>query len=145
MVPIAESVDVFYTPHHLRPQLEELPLEELQSLVRYLPKSVRQECLVLEKLPKPELLTELCRLVAVRSQIHTGAFLYQRFMGCPLMKRDLYYRLEYWNMTFARLKRTSIRFVLTNIFEDVLADMRKKGSVRDLSYWNMAKFAEGIL
>ncbi|ATU93997.1 rhamnan synthesis F family protein [Phyllobacterium zundukense] len=142
IVPIAESVDVVYTPDHLRPYLLGLSLDELQRLNRYLPRLVRRKDGEFEKLSKPELVDELCKLVAIRSQIHTGAFLYQRFMGCPLMKRDLYYRLQFGlneieqNLNDARAD---------DHFNDILADMQRKGTGRDLSYWNMVKFAEGLL
>lgn len=142
MIPIAESVDVFYTPDHLRPYLLGLSLEELQSLNHYFPRLVRRKDGELEKLSKPELVNELCRLVAIRSQIHTGAFLYQRFMGCPLMKRDLYYRLQF-RLDEIEQNLNDVR--ANDHFNDILADMQRKGTGRDLSYWNMVKFAEGLL
>ena len=143
IVPRAESIDVFYTPDHLRPFLLDLPLDELQRLNRYFPRLVRHKEGELQKLSKSQLVNELCRLIAIRSQIHTGAFLYQRFMGCPLMKRDLYYRLQF-SLDEIDENLHEVR-ANDDHFRDILADMQKKGTGRDLSYWNMAKFAEGLL
>ncbi len=60
-----------------------------------------------------------------------------------MMKRDLYYRLQF---SLDEIEE-NLREVRENDdhFGDILADMQKKGTGRDLSYWNMAKFAEGLL
>ena len=142
IIPIAQSVEIFYTPEQLQPHLDGLSLDELQKLNDYLPRLVRLQRGELEKLSKPALLDELCRRIATRSQIHTGAFLYQRFMGCPLMKRDLYYRLQF---SMAEVEEYLHEVRTDDHFEDILAEMKQKGSGRDLSYWNMARFAEGLL
>ena len=136
IAPIAESVEIFYTPDQLRPHLDALSLDELQKLNGYLPRLVRAKEAELQKLSKPALVKEMCRRIATRSQIHTGAFLYQRFMGCPLMKRDLYYRLQF---SLNEIEEHLHEVRADDHFEDILVEMKQKGSGRDLSYWNMVQ------
>ena len=91
---------------------------------------------------QPELVDQFCRLVAVRSQIHTGAFLYQRFMGCPLMKRDLLYRLQF---SLEEITANLAEVRRDEHFREILEEMKTKGTGRDLSIWNYVRFAEGVL
>ena len=139
---IANSVDIFYTPEQLSHRLGRLALPELQALRRYLPLSVRPSDETWRDLPKPALLSELSRLVALRSQIHTGAFLYQRFMNCPLMKRDLYYRNEF---SLDEIEKYLNEVRGDDHLDEVLFDQQRKGSGRDLSWWNQARFVQGLI
>jgi hypothetical protein len=142
IVPIAESIEVLYTPERLRPYLANVSLDGLRYLNKDLPRSLRLPEVELQKLSQPELVNELCRLVAIRSQIHTGAFLYQRFMGCPLMKRDLFYRLQF---RLDEIKQNLKEVRPDEHFTEIFAEMSKKGTGRDLSKWNLVRFAEGLL
>ncbi|HEY5819557.1 MAG TPA: rhamnan synthesis F family protein [Mesorhizobium sp.] len=142
LAPQVRTKDIFYTPEKLRPFLTGLSLDELRHLNVYLPRLSRMEQAELTAFTQPELVDQFCRLVAVRSQIHTGAFLYQRFMGCPLMKRDLLYRLQF---SLEEITANLAEVRRDEHFREILEEMKTKGTGRDLSIWNYVRFAEGVL
>ncbi len=94
MVREARSIDILYTPARLRPEILHLSRTELLDLVRYLPLDLRP--LALERgLTGPAIAERVLSAINIRSQVHSGGFLYRRFMGSPLLKRDLLYRTMY--------------------------------------------------
>ena len=123
MIRQARSVEVLFTPARLREALNGLDPAALRDLAPYLPIDQRP-ALRGARLRQEPLVAQLLDAVMARSQIHTGGFLYRRFLGAPLMKRDLVYRSQY--------HLHELETLLHAIGEehhapDILTEMRAKG------------------
>ncbi|WP_425105937.1 rhamnan synthesis F family protein [Ancylobacter sp.] len=94
MLRLARSTEVLFTPAKLREALAGIDSMGLQDLFGHLPIDLRpaQEG---PRTRQERVLRQLTDAVVVRSQIHTGGFLYRRFLRAPLIKRDLLFRLQY--------------------------------------------------
>ena len=69
-------------------------------------------------------MSQLMESVVTGSQIHTGGFLYRRFLGAPLIKRDLLFRSQY--------HAHEIEMLLNEVgaedhVAEILTEMRRKG------------------
>lgn len=87
-------------------------------------------------------LSMLERAVRTYSQVHSGGFLFRKFLDSPIIKRDLYYREFY---TFEDLE-----FFFSNPsdeanFNSIKTDLLRKGKRADLSYLRKIKFDLGII
>ncbi|WP_354345378.1 rhamnan synthesis F family protein [Phyllobacterium ifriqiyense] len=136
------SVEILYTPQFLRPKLLSLSLQELYHLNDYLPKLIRLDKSEPWGFSREQFIDLLLDKVTVRSQIHTGAFLYQRFLGCPMMKRDLVYRMHF---SLDEVERNLYEVRTSTHIKEIVGEARSRGMGRELSPWNLARFAEGLL
>lgn len=94
MIRHARSTEVLFSPARLREALDRLEPMDIRDLAEHLPLDLRPG--VRAARPRRELVTgQLLEAVVRRSQIHTGGFLYRRFLGAPMIKRDLLYRGQY--------------------------------------------------
>ncbi|MBB5750999.1 rhamnan synthesis F family protein [Prosthecomicrobium pneumaticum] len=123
MVREARSIDILYTPARLRPGIVALSRAELLDLVRYLPRNLRPN-VPKRGFPTALIAERFLAAVNVYSQIHSGGFLYRRFLGSPLLKRDLLFR-GYYGLYEVQ---TLLGEVGAEGHEaDILTDMRIKG------------------
>lgn len=142
IAPFLGNKEIFYTPDALRPHLKTSNTDALRLYDAYLPRLLRMGRERVDLLGHAELVDAYCERIAVRSQIHTGAFFYQQFLGCPLMKRDLNYRLQF---SLDEIAANLASVGRAEHVDDIISEMRAKGTGRDLSAWNYLRFAEGIL
>jgi hypothetical protein len=91
--------------------------------------------------PRPYL-SRLERAVRTYSQVHSGGFLFRKFLDCPIIKRDLYYR-EFYTIE-------DLEYFFNNPrdethFNNIKSDLLRKGKRADLSYLRKIKFDLGII
>jgi hypothetical protein len=142
MLPAAASIEVLYTPPRLKSELLSLPLDDLRMMDRYLPATLRLGPERIKKLSKPELVRELCERVAMRSQVHSGGFLFRRFSGNPLMKKDLVYREQF---SLYDVEAMLEELGSEGHADEILSDFRRKGRGILMTGLKRRLFDEGIL
>lgn len=142
MVPIANSIDILYRANDLRDHLKKKSSNELIDLVKYFPSGARINYSLFDELPKEAILQEYIDKIYIRSQIHTGGFLFREFLNCPILKRDLLYRLQFTldEIEYA-IKKTNDE----GHIKEILTDFRKKGTVDHLPLIKKLQSASGIL
>jgi hypothetical protein len=67
----------------------------------------------------------LADLLTLRAQAHTGAFLFAKFLGSPLLKRDLVYREQF---TLYEVERMLEELGLAQFREPIADEIRRRGS-----------------
>jgi hypothetical protein len=142
MVPAASSIDIIYKPNGLRPALSTLSKDNYASLTNLLPGAIRFPSSHFLRLPKPACVDEIVSRIGQRSQIHTGGFLYRKFLGCPIVKRDLLFRRQF---SADEIEQALIETGHEGHIEEIMADFKRKGDSIHLSAWNRLKVANGIL
>lgn len=94
MVSLARSSEVLFNTVKLREVLAGIDAVGLQYLLGHLPIDLRPAPSG-PRLRQETVMHQLTDAVVARSQIHSGGFLYRRFLGAPLIKRDLLFRVQY--------------------------------------------------
>ncbi|MDQ0346646.1 rhamnan synthesis F family protein [Ancylobacter vacuolatus] len=123
MVRQARSIEVLFSPARLRAVLDELDPAALRDLAPYLPIDLRP-ALRGARLRQEVLVAQLLDAVMARSQIHSGGFLYRRFLGAPMLKRDLVFRSQYHLHEVETLLHATGE---ESHAPEILTDMRVKG------------------
>lgn len=142
LLPIASSVEVLYTPSIVRNLLGKLPKSDLINIDRYLPRPIRIGPDSARRLPAPSLAAEISDRIAVGSQVHTGGFIFRHLMACPILKRDLVYRLQFTIDDVHHLLQVSNDEGHTH---EILDDIRRKGVGTQLRSWKRLQFDAGII
>ena len=142
MIPIADSIDVVYRSNDLREGLRKKPKNELIDYVKYLPNGIRISYPLFDELPKEALINEYVDRIYVRSQIHTGGFLFRSLVGSPLLKRDLLFRLQF---TLDEIEYAVRETGDEGHMIEIMTDFRKKGLVNHLPVVKRLQAARGIL
>lgn len=142
MVPASRDIEIIYSPNDIHDHISDLPIKTLISMGKELPIAIRMGRGDTNETQDVEIQGEILRRVALRSQIHTGGFFYRRFLRCPLLKKDLVYRLQY-----------SIYDVESSLkdvgheghLHEILSDMRRKGAGNQLPFLKRIQFNNGII
>jgi hypothetical protein len=142
MVPLAESIDIVYRPNALRPALLKLSRDDYAGLIKLYPGAIRFPYTHFFRLPKSACVDELVSRIGQRSQIHTGGFLYRKYLGCPIMKRDLLYRGQF---SADEIEQALVETGHEDHLDEIMTDFKRKGDSKHLSIWNRLKVANGIL
>lgn len=142
MVPVARSIETIYDPNKLRAGLNDLPNDNLVAMNSCLPRGLRIRAEEFKNTPKTVLVDDFCTQITVRSQIHTGGFLYTKFLQCPMMKRDLFYRLQFG---IYEIEQHLMDIGDNTHINDILTDMRKKGPGNHLTLLKRLLFNGGII
>ncbi|PQZ48188.1 hypothetical protein CQ052_17290 [Ochrobactrum sp. MYb15] len=142
MVPLANKVDVIYQPDNLMAPLSKIQKDQLPQLNALLPLKIRFDECSLNSIPPIDIPLAFSRKVALRSQVHTGAFLYRKYLGCPIMKRDLLYRMQF--------SIHEIEYILKETgseghLEEIISELEAKGTPEKLSLIKQVRVAVGIL
>jgi hypothetical protein len=142
MVPLANKVDVIFRPDNLMAPLSKIQKNQLPELNTLLPRKIRFDERSLNSIPPLDIPLAFSRKVALRSQVHTGAFLYRKYLGCPIMKRDLLYRMQF--------SIHEIEYILEETGseghqEEIISELRAKGTPENLSLIKQVRVAVGIL
>jgi hypothetical protein len=141
IVPAVDSFEVIYTPNELRARLKDMAVPELLSLNRYLPIRIRLHDT--DRRPQKVVVEDhLINQISSYSQVHTGGFLYRRFLGNPIIKRDLVYRVQYSIYDVENCLETCGH---EDHLDDILSDMRRKGAGNQLPLIKKIQFMEGII
>lgn len=141
MVPLARNIAVIYQPNCLRPATADLPATEIATLNEYLAIPQRLDRTA-RHLSPDEIVNEILQRVPLRSQAHTGGLLFHRFGHCPIVKRDLVYRLQF---TIYEVERALLASGRADHVDEVLAEMRKKGVGSELPLLRRLQFSDGII
>jgi hypothetical protein len=88
------------------------------------------------------LVSKICEHIAMRSQIHTAGFLYKKYLDCPLMKRDLLYRLQF---DIYEIEHNLVEVGHEGHLIDILSDMKRKGPGYQLRSTKRRLFEQGIV
>ncbi|MFC5991919.1 rhamnan synthesis F family protein [Limoniibacter endophyticus] len=142
IVPKARTIEILYSPNDLRAPLGRLSKEDLLALSRYTPAPTRLRMSDLSEMSPPEIIDSVIAAIGQRSQIHTGGFLYRRFLGCPLMKRDLLYRLQF---TSDEIEQALREIGHEDHLPQIMTDVRRKGSLLHLPFLKKLQAASGIM
>ncbi|MEJ5018702.1 rhamnan synthesis F family protein [Ochrobactrum vermis] len=142
MVPLSKQIEIIFQPKDLIAPVSNIGKDQINELNNLLPQRIRFNESDLQTIPLQEIPQAITKKVTLRSQVHTGAFLYRRFLGCPIMKRDLVYRLQF-----------SIEEIENNLrdtgdeghLEDIVSELKKKGTPQRLSLIKQIRVAVGIL
>lgn len=142
MLPIASSIDILYKPNDLRAPLSGLEKQDFIGLMQLLPMALRFPAAPFMRLPKQAFIKEFVTRIGDRSQIHTGGFLYRKFLGCPLMKRDLLFRIQF---TSDEIEQALIELGHEGHLSEMMVDFKKKGRVFQMSMIRRLLAADGIV
>nr|WP_278524537.1 rhamnan synthesis F family protein [Brucella anthropi] len=142
MVPLSQQIEIIYQPDDLIAPISEIEKDQLVDLNNLLPQKIRFTESELRAISLQDIPQAFANKVALRSQVHTGAFLYRKFLGCPIMKRDLVYRLQFSiDEIEKRLRETGGEGHL----EAIVSELKKKGTPQSLSLVEQVRVAVGIL
>jgi len=143
MLPLADTIDIIYTPNHLREHASALQtIEDRMNLVGLMPISIRIPDADIRSLEKSEFTRIFLSNLALRSQIHTGGFIYRKYNGCPIIKRDLLYRDQF---TIYEIEEALIETGHEGHLNEILTDFRKKGKASQLPIIKRLQAASGII
>jgi hypothetical protein len=138
----AESVKILYSVNELRMQLGDVSPTAMSEMHLFLPGPVRTETGIYKELPSHLLANDICERVMQRSQIHTSGFFFMKYCDCPLVKRDLVYRLMF-APNEVELNLESLGY--GKHVPDIMVDLRKKGSGDHLGGITRRRFNEGLI
>jgi hypothetical protein len=142
MVPGSKEIEIIYSPNDIHDYLIEMPVKDLISVGKELPMAIRMGRGDTNDTHNVEIQGEILRRVALRSQIHTGGFLYRRFLRCPLLKKDLVYRLQY---SIYEVESSLKDLGHEGHLHEILSDMRRKGAGNQLPFLKRIQFNNGII
>lgn len=117
---------VLYRAEYLRPHLEACDFDEIMQSVSLLPLTARNIVGVkVAQAKRAELAEAIISAIMAHNQMHVGGFLFRKWLGLPLIKRDIFYREIY---TF-----DEISLILTDLEsplrDEILADVCRRGIV----------------
>jgi hypothetical protein len=142
VVPAAQSFEVIYSPDALREGLQFIGASDLLEFNRYLPIRIRFHENG-NNLPQRQTIEDhLINQISSYSQIHTGGFLYRKFLGNPLIKRDLVYRAQF---TIYDVEHCLKAVGHEGHLDEILSDMRRKGNGNQLPLFKKIQFMEGLI
>ncbi|WP_421522255.1 rhamnan synthesis F family protein [Ochrobactrum quorumnocens] len=142
MVPLANKVEVIFRPDDLIEALSKIHDEQREELNALLPRKIRFDEVSLNSIPPSDIPLAFAKKVALRSQVHTGAFLYRRYLGCPIMKRDLLYRLQF---SIHEIQHVLEETGSEGHLEEIISELEAKGTPEKLSLIKQVRVAVGIL
>jgi len=100
--------------------------------------SILQEAGPVErKLLLRRLKERLSDLMMLRAQAHTGAFFFAKFLGSPLLKRDLVYREQ---LTLYEVERMLSELGFAEFRESITDEIRKRGTAAHLKGLRRRKY-----
>ncbi|BCM18237.1 rhamnan synthesis F family protein [Mesorhizobium sp. J8] len=142
MIPIASSIDIIYKPNALRPALSTLSKDDYTGLIKLYPGAIRFPHTHFLRLPKSACVDELVSRIGLRSQIHTGGFLYRKYLACPIVKRDLLYRRQF---SADEIEQALLETGHEGHLDEIMTDFKRRGDSLHLSVLSRLKVANGIL
>lgn len=147
--------DALYSTAALRRRLAEASLDDLKLAFSFLPSRMPESATGMERERadfsriSPDLNSDdaraigvdrLIQLVSAASQIHVGGFMFMKWLGMPLLKRDSVYRglfqLEHFERCLAEVGVRNSR--------EIMADIRRKGSPERLTGWTRVLHGAGL-
>jgi len=141
IVPVTDSFEVIYTPNDIRSHLKSMSVSGLLELNTYLPIRIRLDTSE-RRLQRAAIEDYFIGQISSYSQVHTGGFLYRKFLGNPIIKRDLVYRAQYSLYDVEACLEAAGH---EDHLEDILSDMRRKGPGNQLPLIKKIQFLEGII
>lgn len=134
-------MEVLYGPGRLRDILKKQALNDAPSLNKHLPLPMRipEEQL---KARKSILIEMILTRLALASQVHAGGFLYHRFAECPIIKRDLVYRMQF---TIYDVEHCLEQSGDSEMAPMILSEMRRKGTGLQLPLFKRLLFRDGLI
>lgn len=142
ILPVARSVTTVYTPDRLRQRLTESDSGDVEAMNGQICRDLRLPATSLGSESRATIVAKICERIATRSQIHTAGFLYKKHLDCPLMKRDLVYRLQF---DIGEIEQNLIDVGHEAHLADILSDMTRKGSGDQLRSTRRLLFDQGII
>ncbi|WP_407976691.1 rhamnan synthesis F family protein [Brucella pseudogrignonensis] len=142
MLPLSDQYEILYNASDLVQRLKDCETSSLFQLNKYLPQKARFTEGEFDLLSPQQATAFIVQRIQTRSQIHTGAFLFKKYLNCPIMKRDLVYRLQF---TASEISTLMSELQYGEAGELVLQEMEKKGTPRQLSLIKQLRVAVGIL
>jgi hypothetical protein len=141
IVPHSKSFEVIYSPNDVRDKIGSLGQDELLQINKYLPIRIRFNDIG-STLQRQTIEDHLINQLSSYSQIHTGGFLYRKFLGNPLIKRDLVYRAQF---SIYDVEHCLKAIGHEDHLDEILSDMRRKGNGNQLPLLKKIQFMEGII
>ncbi|HWL03726.1 MAG TPA: rhamnan synthesis F family protein [Xanthobacteraceae bacterium] len=111
--------------------------DESISSIRRISRSIES----VEALKTEGLLSAIITSVTERNQVHVGGFLFVKYLGLPVLKRDIFYR-ELYGME-------DIYDFLTQmdepLIEEIIADLRQKGTAKNFKGFKKVLYRHGVI
>ncbi|CAN7675731.1 hypothetical protein LJR007_001809 [Aminobacter sp. LjRoot7] len=142
ILPIAKSVTSVYSPNRIRQHLSKIALDKVELTNIYICRGQRLPSSSFNEESQTGLVSKICEHIAMRSQIHTAGFLYKKYLDCPLMKRDLLYRLQF---DIYEIEHNLVDVGHEGHLVDILSDMKRKGPGYQLRSTRRRLFEQGII
>lgn len=102
---------------------------------------ISSQALTMEKWNFDILTNKIVAIIAERNQIHVGGFLFMKFLGLPVIKRDIFFRQVYAIEEVYR--------ILTELNEplrdEVVADLRRGGTAEHIKGFRKILFRHGSI
>lgn len=141
MIPNAGKIDIIYGKNKVRDRFKRIDLPNIWELNNLLPKHLRlgtKEYRVRQSV----LIQVMLKRMSLASPIHGGGLIYHCLLGCPIMKRDLVYRMQF-DVEDVELCFQIARSDEYN--EEVLSELRRKGSGKSLPILKRLLFHSGLI
>lgn len=117
---------VLYRAEYLRPHLEACDFDEIMQSVSLLPLTARNIVGVkVAQAKRAELAEAIISAIMAHNQMHVGGFLFRKWLGLPLVKRDIFYREIY---TFDEISLI-LADLESPLRDEILADVCRRGIV----------------
>ncbi|WP_395449980.1 rhamnan synthesis F family protein [Aminobacter sp. UC22_36] len=142
ILPIAQSVTSIYSADRIRQYLAESASNDIAQANTYICRELRLPPSVFNDESRSGLVSNICAQIARRSQIHTAGFLYKKYFDCPLMKRDLLYRLVF---DIDEIEHNLVDVGHEGHLVDILSDMKRKVPGDQLGSTKRRLFEQGII
>lgn len=142
MVPLANKIDIIFRPSTLIEPLLKIHKDQLQELNALLPRKIRFDDFSLESIQANDTPIVFSKKILLRSQVHTGAFLYRKYARCPIMKRDLVYRMQF---SINEVQKILEEIDTEGHQEEIITEFQAKGTPDQLSLIKQVRVAVGIL
>lgn len=103
--------------------------------------AISNQALTMERWNFEILTSKIVALIAERNQVHVGGFLFMKFLGLPVIKRDIFFRQVY--------ALEEVYRILTELQEplrdEVLADLRRGGTAEHIKGFRKILFRHGSI
>jgi hypothetical protein len=87
------------------------------------------------------LVNKIVETIAERNQIHVGGFLFMRYLGMPVIKRDLFYREVYSLEDIYRI----LSVLQEPLRDEAMSDLRRVGTAAHLNPFLKALYRHGSI
>lgn len=142
VIKICDNIDIVYRAKDLKSHLLALDEETLLDVSRQQCRPVRISPDAFKEAHRITIANDILERTTRRSQIHTSGFLYKKFLGSPLVKRDIVFKLEF---SLDEVEEFLHDHATIDNIDSIMSDLRKKGRCDHLGLLDRLKLANALI